>query len=113
MRTPAGSECPYYYEDFHRGRNRQECRLIERTPHGGVYSPDLCMHCRVPRIVLANACPTMVLEARVVSRFFGLRHRVDVSAYCTRTLKAVEVPEIGCGHCHELLPMETPEGDSA
>ena len=34
MRTPAGSQCPYYFEDFHRGRNRQECRLIDQTPRG-------------------------------------------------------------------------------
>ena len=25
MRTPANTECPYYYEDFYRGRSAQEC----------------------------------------------------------------------------------------
>ncbi len=62
MRTPAGTECPFYYEDFHRGREHQECRLIERTPDGGKYTPDLCARCRVPRILQANACEHMVLE---------------------------------------------------
>ena len=30
MRTPAGTECPYYYADYYRGRSKQECRLIDR-----------------------------------------------------------------------------------
>lgn len=104
MQTPAGTECPYYYEDFHRGRNRQDCRLIERTPGGGKYTPDLCSSCRVPEIVRANACEHMVLEARVVSGFLGLRRRVEVTASCTRSLDVVEEPEIGCGQCHLDIP---------
>ncbi|MGD8604374.1 MAG: hypothetical protein PVF49_07370 [Anaerolineales bacterium] len=100
MITPAGTDCPYYYEDFNRGRETQECRLIERTPNGGVYSTDLCSKCPVPRIVRANACPKMVLEARVHSRFFGLQRMVEVTAFCTRSMSEVEEPEIGCGQCH-------------
>ena len=104
MITPAGSDCPYYYEDFNRGRALQECRLIERTPNGGSYSPDLCANCRVPRIVLANACPHMILEARVGSSFLGLKKKVEVSAFCTRSEADVKEPEIGCGQCHLDLP---------
>jgi hypothetical protein len=103
MRTPAGSECPFYYEDFHRGRSTQACRLIERTPNGGRWTPDLCRRCRVPRIVMANACPNLVLEGRVHGRLLGLVRRVDISATCTRTLGPVAEPEVGCGHCHEAL----------
>jgi hypothetical protein len=113
MRTPAGTECLYYYQDFHRGRTRQECRLIDRTPSGGTYTPDLCARCRVPRILMANACPHMVLEARVISAFLGLRRRVEVSASCTRSLQVVEEPEIGCGQCHLDAPQFiTPEADA-
>jgi len=100
MKTPAGTECPFYYEDFHRGRNQQECRLIERTPGGGQYSPDLCARCRVPRILMANACEYMILEARVNSGFLGLRRRVVITAFCTRSMQDVEEPEIGCPQCH-------------
>ena len=108
MRTPAGSECPYYFEDFHRGRDRQECRLIDQTPSGGTWAPDLCGKCRVPRIVLANACPNLVLEARVKPGFLGLVGRgVEISASCRQTLGSVEVPEIGCGHCHEVVDFQT------
>ena len=100
MITPAGTECAFYYEDFHRGHHQQACRLIERTPGGGTYTPDLCAQCPVPRILMANACPHMVLEGRVVSGFLGLRRRVRVSAYCTKSLEDVEEPEIGCSQCH-------------
>jgi hypothetical protein len=100
MLTPAGTECPFYYADFHRGREKQACRLIERTPDGGNWTTDLCGRCSVPRIMLANACPNMVLEARVKSGFLGLGRGVEVSAHCLRSLQEVAEPEIGCGQCH-------------
>jgi hypothetical protein len=112
MITPAGTECPYYYEDFHRGRNRQECRLIERTPSGGQYTTDLCSKCPVPGIVRANACENMVLELRVVSSFLGLRRGVELSAFCTRSLEDVEEPQIGCGQCHLEFPTFTSPEES-
>jgi hypothetical protein len=104
MITPAGTDCPFYYEDFHRGREWQECRLIDRTPHGGNYTPDLCSKCTVPDIVRANACPKLVLEARVRKGFLGFMRKVDVSAYCTRSMQEVEEPQIGCGQCHLEFP---------
>jgi hypothetical protein len=109
MRTPAGTECPFYFEDFHRGRERQECRLIERTPSGGIWEPSLCQGCRVPAITRANACPHLVLEARVVkSGFLGLGKKVEASAMCTRSLEDVPEPEVGCGQCHlDLPPLST------
>jgi len=113
MRTPAGSECPHYYEDFHRGRRQQECRLIDSTPGGGAWTPDLCARCPVPRIVLANACPHLVLQGRVQSGFLGLGRRVEVQAQCTKTLDEVAEPEIGCGHCHELHLSVDPEGQQS
>ena len=103
MRTPAGSECPYYYEDYHRGRERQECRLIDDTPNGGRWAPDLCGKCHVPRIAMANACPNLVLEAKAKLGVLGFGRGVAVSSSCLHTAKPVEVPEIGCGHCHEFL----------
>ena len=110
MRTPAGTECPFYFEDFHRGRERQECRLIDRTPHSGQWEPSLCQKCPVPGIVRANACPHMVLELRVKSRLLGLGKQLEVSAMCTRSLEDVEEPHIGCGSCHIDIPeIEMPD----
>ncbi len=100
MQTPAGAECPHYYEDFYRGRSTQECRLIARNPRSERWTPNLCARCPVPGILRANACPNMVLEARVARRWFGLVRRVEVYAVCTEYQVEVENPYVGCGHCH-------------
>ncbi len=100
MRTPAGTECPHYYQDFHRGRSNQECRLIRRRPGSHPWKPELCARCPVPEILRMNACPNMVLEARVIHRWLGLVHRVEVYAVCTEHEVEVHDPHVGCGHCH-------------
>ncbi|MDY6877081.1 MAG: hypothetical protein SWK90_12890 [Chloroflexota bacterium] len=100
MRTPTGTECPYYYEDFYRGHSTQECRLIGRNPHSEPWKPKLCARCPVPGILRANACPHMVLEARVVRRWLGFVRRVEVYAICTEHQVEVDDPYVGCGHCH-------------
>jgi hypothetical protein len=102
MRTPAGKDCSFYYADFHRGRQTQECRLVDRTPRGGRWAPDLCRRCRVPAIHQANACPTMILEARVQPGVLGLGRGIGVSAVCTKSRGPVAKPEVGCGLCHPL-----------
>ena len=100
MRTPAGTECRFYYEDFYRGNSTQECRLLARNPRSDRWHPRLCARCPVPGILRANACPNMVLEAKVVRRWLGLVHRVDVYAVCTQRQVEVPDPHVGCGHCH-------------
>ncbi len=100
MHTPAGTECPYYYEDFFRGRSTQECRLVGRNPRSEAWETKLCARCPVPGILRANACPNMVLEAHVIRRWFGLVHRVKVYAVCTKHQLEVDDPHVGCGYCH-------------
>ena len=102
MRTPAGFDCKFFYADYYRGRNKQECRLIARSANSEKWTPDCCRQCRVPKIIWANACPNLTLEARVVKTWLGLGHKVVVTAYCTKFPQDVREPEIGCGHCHEL-----------
>jgi hypothetical protein len=63
----------------------------------------MCSRCPVPRIVLANACPHMVLEARVRPGILGFGRRVDVSASCTKSLETGFPPEVGCTQCHQDL----------
>ena len=104
MRTPAGAECPHYYEDFYRGRSTQECRLIARNPHSEPWQPKLCARCPLPAIRRTNACPNMVLEARVMRHWLGLVQRVEIYAVCTEYQVEVENPYIGCGHCHRQAP---------
>jgi hypothetical protein len=100
MRTPAGTECPYYYADFFRGRSTQECRLIAHNAQSEPWRPNLCWRCAVPAILRANACPNLVLGARVVRRWLGLVRRVEVYAVCAEHHVEVQNPYVGCGHCH-------------
>lgn len=102
MRTPSGVECQFFYGNYFRGRNTEECRLIGNAPPPNHWKSDLCKTCPVPGIMRANACPTLVLEARVSSGLLGRFRRVNVSAYCTRSKQKVDKPEIGCGLCHPL-----------
>ena len=104
MITPAGAECRYYYADYYRGRERQECRLLDQNPQSEPWRPELCKNCPVPGMLRANACPNLVLEERVEKRFLGLSRKVSVTAVCSKYLVAVPEPQIGCGHCHEERP---------
>ncbi len=103
MKTPAGVECPFYYADYHRGKQKEECRLIARNPEGGRWHARLCHTCPVPAILRQNACEHLVLEGRVERTWFGLREQVHVYAVCAKHLLEVQAPEVGCGHCHDDL----------
>jgi len=104
MITPAGAECRYYYADFYRGRDTQECRLIAQNRASEPWQPNLCKSCPVPGILRANACPNLVLEGQVRRGLLGLTRRVTVSAVCSKHLVKVASPHVGCGHCHEERP---------
>ncbi len=107
MRTPDGRECPFYYEDYFRGSEKQECRLIARNPNSSRWKPSLCRTCPVPNIMRQNACPHLALEASVQRSFLGLRERVVVYAVCSKHFTEVREPAIGCGRCHEeRLPID-------
>ncbi|HNS50419.1 MAG TPA: hypothetical protein PKO09_04475 [Anaerolineae bacterium] len=101
MITPAGRECRYYYADYFRGRETKECRLVGRSRQSGAWTPVLCRSCPVPSILAANACPNLVLEARVVRGLLGLTRKVRVLAVCSKHLVDVKRPHVGCGHCNE------------
>jgi hypothetical protein len=96
MKTPFGADCKFYYADFHRGRNTQECRLL----HNQKWTPALCKNCPAPRIQLANACEHLTLTARIDNGFLGLNRHVVISAFCSKSVQNVKEPAIGCGQCH-------------
>jgi len=98
MRTPAGTECNYFYGDYYRGRQQEECR-----PLGASWISKLCRTCPVPAIIRANACEHMHLRASVTRPLAaGFQRRVRVTAYCERTQRTGFDPHIGCGECHPL-----------
>jgi hypothetical protein len=100
MRTPAGTECRYYYEDFNRGRTIQECRLISASPGSRPWRPSLCETCPVPAILRANGCTNMALEARVSRRWLVIP-QVRVRTTCSLSEGEVAEPMVGCGRCQD------------
>lgn len=105
MKTPAGQECRFYYENFHRGRSDQACRLIESNVRSPRWRPGDCAACPVPAILAANNNPHMVLEATVDKGFLGLvGRRVKVNAFCTRHLVDIVTPQTGCPQCARERP---------
>jgi hypothetical protein len=101
MKTPAGSECKYFYGDYYRGRDHEECRLL-----GAAWRRDLCRTCPVPSIGMANACESMQLRGEV-TRPLGaaFQRRVTVTAFCEKTRRSGFDAHIGCGECHPLPPV--------
>jgi hypothetical protein len=101
MKTPAGRECPHFYGDYFRGRNVEECRLLDSQ--GQAWTRDLCSTCPVPNITRANSCQFMNLKVKVGRPILAIfQRRVLVSAFCEKSKRDVSEPEIGCGECHAL-----------
>jgi hypothetical protein len=105
MITPAGKECPHYYEDFHRGRAQQECRLIAANPESKPWRPKDCTKCPVPDILRANASEYLEIKAHIDNGFLGLFGvHVEVEAYCSKHDIPINDPYVGCPRCHAERP---------
>jgi hypothetical protein len=100
MRTPAGVDCPYFYGDYYRGKQVEECRLIGKQPPPQDWKPDLCSTCPVPSIRRANACENMILTPVIKKRFGVFKRYVEIQAFCQKSNGSVKEPPIGCGICH-------------
>jgi len=104
MRTPAGKECRYFYGDYYRGRDHEECRLLSENSPPLNWKPDLCTSCPVPGILLANACSNLVLAPSLGRPFPFTKQQVQVKTYCSKTHRSGFDAKIGCGECHPLPP---------
>lgn len=104
MRTPAGKECPHFYADFHRGRNVQECRLIQQNPESMHWRVSDCQQCPVPDILNANASPYLELKLTVKPRLLGLGRRIEVEASCVKHHISIEDAYVGCPKCNAERP---------
>ena len=101
MRNPAGVECKYFYGDYFRGRNGEDCELLKSASIQ--WKPEYCTKCPVPSILMANACESMILTPRLTrSAVNFFKPQVVVSAYCQKTNRNVKEPHIGCGECHPI-----------
>ncbi len=90
--------CRYFYGDYHRGRNREECRLLEANPNNQrPWKRALCDSCPVPDLVRSSNTPELVLEAEVNRKF--LWNRVEVTfAICQKHLVELDNPQY-CPEC--------------
>ena len=104
MRTPAGKDCRFYYEDFHRGRELQECRLIKENPDSMQWVPGDCSRCPIPEILNANASKNLELKLTVVPKLLGLRREMHVEARCLKHDVAIEDAFVGCLQCNAERP---------
>jgi hypothetical protein len=102
MRTPAGTECKFFFGDYYRGRNRESCQLIGDALPPRHWTRELCKNCPVPGILRANACEYMRLTARVSPGILRLNRHVKIQAYCRQSDRNVDEPHVGCGICHPL-----------
>ena len=104
MKTPAGQECKFYYQDFHRGRSKQECRLLTNDRRSLAWQPSDCEHCPTPGILWDNASPALLLKGRIKLGFLWLGRRVEVTARCSKHDQKIEDPHIGCPACADEQP---------
>lgn len=102
MQTPFGKECRYFYGDYFRGKNHEECRLIGATISAQKWTNKLCKTCPVPNIILANACQFMNLKGSILAGFLGMGKSMQIRAYCEKSQTIVKEPQIGCGLCHPI-----------
>jgi hypothetical protein len=105
MITPAGKECPHYYEDFNRGRSSQECRLVKDNLDSMRWRPRDCARCSVPEIVRANASPHMKLSLTIRGALLGFVRQMKVEAWCMKHEIPIENPYVGC-------PLDAEENDA-
>jgi len=104
MRTPAGKECPHYYEDFHRGRDIQECRLVKANPDSAPWRPKDCFRCPVPDILRANASEDLRLQLTIRPVLLGFVRQMRVDAWCDKHDVTIENPYVGCLICAQENP---------
>jgi hypothetical protein len=105
MITPAGKECPHYYEDFNRGREVQECRLAARNPESLRWRPKDCARCAVPDILRANASPSLELRLTIRGALLGFVRQMRVDARCLKHDIPIADPYTGC-------PLDAQESDA-
>lgn len=98
MATNKPVSCRYFYGDYHRGKNVEECRLLEANRDNPIaWKRKHCDTCPVPEILIASNSRTLQLEAEVRRRL--LRERVEITfAVCTKHMEELANPAY-CPQC--------------
>lgn len=92
--------CRFFYGDYHRGNNYEECRLLQASPNNSrSWKRKHCNTCPVPALLRETNCQDLLLEAEVRKRF--LRERVVVTfAVCGKHMLELDDPRY-CPQCAE------------
>ncbi len=104
MRTPAGKECKFYYADYNRGRDLNECRLVKTNPESLPWNQNICAMCSVPDILNANSSPNLELKLTIKPRLLGLGRKLELEAWCVKHRLPIEDPYVGCPQCNAERP---------
>lgn len=98
MRTPAGAECGFYYEDLHRGAELRECRAVT-APGSLPWRTSDCARCPVPEILRRAGGPDLSVRITIRSLPFGLARSVYAECWCERHARKIAEPLAGCPAC--------------
>jgi hypothetical protein len=87
--------CRFFYGDYFRGKNKEECRLVGGNPENErPWRRKLCDSCPVPELLIASNSRDLILEAKVKHKF--LRDGVEVTfAICAKHMIELRDPR----HC--------------
>lgn len=90
-------QCRYFYGDYHRGRNLEECRLIEANPDSRPWKRKLCESCPVPEVVMTSNSRDLVLEGEVKRKLIW--ENVEITfAICQKHMEELADPHY-CPKC--------------
>jgi hypothetical protein len=98
VRTPAGTECGFYYEDLHRGATRRECRAVT-APGSLAWRSSDCERCPVPEILHRAGSPDLGVRIAIRALPLGVARIVRAECWCDRHMLDIDEPLEGCPAC--------------
>ncbi len=96
---PKSVNCRYFYGDYFRGKNKEECRLLAANPSNQrPWHRKLCDSCPVPEIMIASNSRELAIEAEVKRKFLW-KEQVEVTfAICSKHMRELSDP-LNCPDC--------------
>lgn len=90
--------CRYFHGDYHRGKNVEECRLLDASPGNTIaWRRALCDSCPVPSTLVASNSRDLALEAEVQRKLFGEKVAITF-AVCLKHMEELSDP-LRCPQC--------------
>ena len=94
--------CLYFHGDYHRGRHKEACRLLEQNPNNQrPWRRSLCDSCPVPKLLIGSTSRDLLLEAEVKRRLLWDQVQVTFTV-CRKHMLELEDPAF-CPECAKEL----------